>query len=97
MTTQPGCSRSAWRYLELYFTNPFVNAGKLTLNVNTSDHERNQWSTVTLRRHDRPHHGPGRCAKNDAEMGEGTTFVLSSSGHLQSLINPPPTNPKASS
>jgi len=28
-------------------------------------------------------------------MGEGTTFVLSNSGHLQSLINPP-TNPKAS-
>jgi polyhydroxyalkanoate synthase subunit PhaC len=28
-------------------------------------------------------------------MGEGTTFVLSNSGHLQSLLNPP-TNPKAS-
>src|SRR5258708_16166093 len=28
-------------------------------------------------------------------MGEGTTFVLSNSGHLQSLINPP-TKPKAS-
>ncbi|HWX33567.1 MAG TPA: hypothetical protein VNZ53_39835 [Steroidobacteraceae bacterium] len=28
-------------------------------------------------------------------MGERTTFVLSNSGHLQSLINPP-TNPKAS-
>ena len=28
-------------------------------------------------------------------MGEGTTFVLSNSGHLQSLINPP-TNPKTS-
>jgi polyhydroxyalkanoate synthase len=28
-------------------------------------------------------------------MGEGTTFVLSNSGHLQSLLNPP-TNQKAS-
>ena len=28
-------------------------------------------------------------------MGEGTTFVLSNSGHIQSLLNPP-TNPKAS-
>ena len=28
-------------------------------------------------------------------MGKGTTFVLSNSGHLQSLLNPP-TNPKAS-
>jgi polyhydroxyalkanoate synthase len=28
-------------------------------------------------------------------MGEGTTFVLSNSGHLQSLLNPP-SNPKAS-
>jgi polyhydroxyalkanoate synthase len=28
-------------------------------------------------------------------LGEGTTFVLSNSGHLQSLLNPP-TNPKAS-
>jgi polyhydroxyalkanoate synthase subunit PhaC len=73
-------------YLDLYFTNPFVNAGKLTLNGKTIDMSRIKADHIT------PWKGVHKTAQI---MGEETTFVLSNSGHLQSLLNPP-TNPKAS-
>jgi polyhydroxyalkanoate synthase len=82
-------------YLDLYFTNPFVNAGKLTLNGNTIDMSRtgvDSYVVAGMTDHITPWKGVHKTAQI---MGEGTTFVLSNSGHLQSLINPP-TNPKAS-
>lgn len=82
-------------YLDLYFTNPFVNAGKLTLNGKTIDMSRikaDSYVIAGLTDHITPWKGVHKTAQI---MGEGTTFVLSNSGHLQSLINPP-TNPKAS-
>jgi polyhydroxyalkanoate synthase len=82
-------------YLDLYFTNPFVNAGKLTLNGNTIDMSGTRvdsYVVAGMTDHITPWKGVHKTAQI---MGEGTTFVLSSSGHLQSLINPP-TNPKAS-
>jgi len=82
-------------YLDLYFTNPFVNAGKLTLNGNTIDMSRTGvdcYVVAGMTDHITPWKGVHKTAQI---MGEGTTFVLSNSGHLQSLINPP-TNPKAS-
>jgi polyhydroxyalkanoate synthase len=82
-------------YLDLYFTNPFVNAGKLTLNDKTIDMSKvkaNSYVVAGVTDHITPWKGVYKTAQI---MGEGTTFVLSNSGHLQSLLNPP-TNPKAS-
>jgi polyhydroxyalkanoate synthase len=82
-------------YLDLYFTNPFVNAGKLTLNDKAIDMSRTRVDSYVVAGttdHITPWKGVHKTAQI---MGEGTNFVLSNSGHLQSLINPP-TNPKAS-
>jgi polyhydroxyalkanoate synthase len=82
-------------YLDLYFTNPFVNTGKLTLNGKTVDMtgiKVDSYVVAGATDHITPWKGVHKTAQI---MGEGTTFVLSNSGHLQSLINPP-TNPKAS-
>jgi polyhydroxyalkanoate synthase len=82
-------------YLDLYFTNPFVNAGKLTLNGRTIDMgkvEADCYVVAGVTDHITPWKGVHRTAQI---MGPNTTFVLSNSGHLQSLLNPP-TNPKAS-
>jgi polyhydroxyalkanoate synthase len=82
-------------YLDLYFTNPFINAGKLTLNGTAIDMSRTKVDSYVIAGvtdHITPWKGVHKTAQI---MGEGTTFVLSNSGHLQSLINPP-TNPKAS-
>jgi poly[(R)-3-hydroxyalkanoate] polymerase subunit PhaC len=82
-------------YLDLYFTNPFVNAGKLTLNgkiVDMSKVKADSYVIAGVTDHITPWKGVYKTAQI---MGAGTTFVLSNSGHLQSLLNPP-TNPKAS-
>lgn len=82
-------------YLDLYFTNPFVNAGKLSLNGATIDMSKirvDSYVVAGVTDHITPWKGVHKTAQI---MGEGTTFVLSNSGHLQSLLNPP-TNPKAS-
>jgi len=82
-------------YLDLYFTNPFVNTGKLALNGKTIDMSRikvDSYVVAGITDHITPWKGVHKTAQI---MGEGTTFVLSNSGHLQSLLNPP-TNQKAS-
>jgi polyhydroxyalkanoate synthase subunit PhaC len=82
-------------YLDLYFTNPFVNDGKLMLNGRTIEMSKvraDSYVIAGVTDHITPWKGVHRTAQI---MGEGTTFVLSNSGHLQSLLNPP-TNPKAS-
>jgi polyhydroxyalkanoate synthase subunit PhaC len=82
-------------YLDLYFTNPFVNTGKLALNGHAVDMSRIKadcYVVAGATDHITPWKGVHKTAQI---MGEGTTFVLSNSGHLQSLINPP-TNAKAS-
>jgi polyhydroxyalkanoate synthase subunit PhaC len=82
-------------YLDLYFTNPFVNAGKLSLNGRTIDMSKIKadcYVVAGVTDHITPWKGVHRTAQI---MGAGTTFVLSNSGHLQSLLNPP-TNQKAS-
>src|ERR1700757_4091819 len=82
-------------YLDLYFTNPFVNAGKLTLNGKTIDMSRIKADSYVIAGVT-DHITPWKAVHKTAQiMGEGTTFVLSNSGHLQSLLNPP-SNPKAS-
>jgi polyhydroxyalkanoate synthase len=82
-------------YLDLYFTNPFVNAEKLALNgksIDMSKVKADSYVVAGVTDHITPWKGVYKTARI---MGEGTTFVLSNSGHLQSLLNPP-TNPKAS-
>jgi polyhydroxyalkanoate synthase subunit PhaC len=82
-------------YLDLYFTNPFVNSRKLSLNGIAIDMKRvNVDSYVVAGVTD--HITPWKSVYQTAKiMGEDTTFILSNSGHLQSLLNPPG-NPKAS-
>ena len=82
-------------YIDLYFTNPFVNSKKLSLNGTAIDMKRvNVDSYVIAGVTD--HITPWKSVYQTAKiMGKDTTFILSNSGHLQSLLNPP-SNPKAS-
>ena len=82
-------------YIDLYFTNPFVNSKKLSLNGTAIDMERvNVASYVIAGVTD--HITPWKSVYQTAKiMGKDTTFILSNSGHLQSLLNPPG-NTKAS-
>jgi polyhydroxyalkanoate synthase len=84
-------------YIDLYFTNPFVNAGKLALNGETVDMGRargtvDAYVVAGLTDHITPWKAVLKTARI---VGDDATFVLSNSGHLQSLLNPP-TNKKAS-
>jgi polyhydroxyalkanoate synthase subunit PhaC len=84
-------------FIDLYFTNPFVNAGKLTLNGKTVDMGRvagkvDAYVLAGVTDHITPWKAVFKTARI---FGENVTFVLSNSGHLQSLLNPP-TNKKAS-
>ncbi len=82
-------------YLDLYLTNPFVNPGKLILNGKAIDMSKikvDSYVIAGVTDHITPWKGVHRTAQI---MDDNTTFVLSNSGHLQSLLNPP-TNPKAS-
>ncbi len=82
-------------YVDMYFANPFVNANKLKLSGFDIDMRRvklDAYVVAGMTDHITPWKSVYRTAKI---YGDKTTFVLSNSGHLQSLINPP-TNPKAS-
>src|SRR5271156_16170 len=82
-------------YVDMYLTNPFVNANRLTLNgkiVDMRKIEADAYVVAGLTDHITPWKAVYRTARI---FGDKTTFVLSNSGHLQSLLNPP-TNPKAS-
>jgi polyhydroxyalkanoate synthase len=82
-------------YIDLYFTNPFVNPNKLTLNGAAIDMRRVKVDTYVVAGVT-DHITPWKAVYQTAKIyGDGSTFVLSNSGHLQSLLNPP-TNPKAS-
>jgi polyhydroxyalkanoate synthase subunit PhaC len=84
-------------YIDLYFTNPFVNAGKLSLNGRTVDMGaiRGKVETYVVAGLT-DHITPWKAVYKTARIfGDDATFVLSNSGHLQSLLNPP-TNKKAS-
>ena len=84
-------------YIDLYFTNPFVNPGSLSLNGQTVDMNKIKGrvdSYVVAGITD--HITPWKAVYKSARLvSDTTTFVLSNSGHLQSLLNPP-TNKKAS-
>jgi polyhydroxyalkanoate synthase len=82
-------------YVDMFSTNPFVNPNKLVLGGVAVDMQRvklDAYVVAGVTDHITPWKAVYRTAKI---FGDKTTFVLSSSGHLQSLLNPP-TNPKAS-
>jgi len=81
-------------FLDLINTNPYVNAGRLEvrgvpLDMGRVDIESYVVAGVT------DHITPWQGCYNTAKLyGARSTFVLSNSGHIQSLLNPPG-NPKA--
>jgi len=82
-------------YIDLYFTNPFVNPNRLKLNGGTIDMRRVKLDSYVVAGVT-DHITPWKAVYKTAKIyGDDATFVLSNSGHLQSLLNPP-TNPKAS-
>ncbi len=81
-------------FLDLIETNPYVNPGRLAVRGTPLDMRRvNMDSYVVAGVTD--HITPWQGCYNTAKLyGDRSTFVLSNSGHIQSLLNPPG-NPKA--
>ena len=81
-------------YLDLIFTNPFRNAGALSIAGTPIDMQRVKLDTYVVAGVT-DHITPWKSVYQTARiLGDETTFVLSNAGHLQSLLNPPG-NPKA--
>ena len=81
-------------FLDLIGTNPFVNAGTLTLRGTPLDMRQidlDSYVVAGVTDHITPWQG---CYNTAKLYGERSTFVLANSGHIQSLLNPPG-NPKA--
>ena len=81
-------------FLDLIDANPFVRPGLLRVRGTPLDMRRvelDAYVVAGLSDHITPWQGCYRTAKL---YGERTTFVLSNSGHIQSLLNPPG-NPKS--
>jgi polyhydroxyalkanoate synthase len=82
-------------YLDLFSTNPFRNAGALSISGTPIDMQRVKLDTYVAAGVT-DHITPWKSVYQTARiLGDETTFVLSNAGHLQSLLNPPG-NPKAS-
>lgn len=81
-------------YLDLIFTNPFINANAMTIAGTPIDMGKIKTDTYVIGG-TTDHITPWKAVYETARIyGPETTFVLSNSGHLQSLLNPPG-NPKA--
>ena len=81
-------------FLDLIDANPFVRPGLAARARHAARHAPSRPRQLRHRRPDRPHHALAGCYRTARLYGERTTFVLSNSGHIQSLLNPPG-NPKA--
>ncbi len=81
-------------YLDLIHANPFVNSGAMTIKGTPIDMKKVNHDTFVIAG-TTDHITPWKaCYQTSKIFGDKTTFVLSNSGHLQSLINPPG-NPKS--
>jgi polyhydroxyalkanoate synthase subunit PhaC len=81
-------------FLDLIDANPFVRPGVTRVRGTPIDMRRvdvESYVIAGLTDHITPWHG---CYRTARLYGERTTFVLSNSGHIQSLLNPPG-NPKS--
>lgn len=81
-------------FLDMIFTNPFLNPGELTVGGYEIDMTKVNYPTYVIAG-TTDHITPWKAVYETARLyGDDTTFILSNSGHLQSLLNPPG-NPKA--
>jgi polyhydroxyalkanoate synthase subunit PhaC len=81
-------------FLDLIDSDPFVNAGRLRVRgtpIDMSLVDMDSYVVAGVTDHITPWQG---CHNSAKLYGERSTFVLSNSGHIQSLLNPPG-NPKA--
>jgi polyhydroxyalkanoate synthase len=82
-------------FLDLIETNPFVKYGQLMMRGTPLDMRKIDMDSYIVGG-TTDHITPWQaCYKSARLFGERSTFVLSNSGHIQSLLNPPG-NPKAS-
>ena len=76
-------------YLDLITLNPFVEAGKMTIAGQVIDMKKVDLDTYIVGG-TTDHITPWKACYATARLfGKKSTFVLSNSGHLQSLLNPP--------
>lgn len=81
-------------FLDMIFSNPFLNPGKMVIGGHPIDMGKVNYPTYVIAG-TTDHITPWPAVYETARLyGEDTTFILSNSGHLQSLLNPPG-NPKA--
>ena len=78
----------------MIFTNPFLNPGVLSIGGHPIDMTKVKHDTYVIAG-TTDHITPWNAVYETAKLfGPKTTFILSNSGHLQSLLNPPG-NPKS--
>ena len=81
-------------FLDMIFTNPFMNPKTLSLNGHPVDMTKVKHDTMIIAG-TTDHITQWKAVYETARIfGEDTQFILSNSGHLQSLLNPPG-NPKS--
>lgn len=81
-------------FLDLIFTNPFVNGGRMSIGDVPIDLSKVKLDAYVIAG-TTDHITPWKAVYQTARLfGDKTSFILSNSGHLQSLLNPPG-NPKA--
>ncbi len=81
-------------FLDMIYTNPFLNPGAMVVGGHEIDMTKVNYDTYVIAG-TTDHITPWKAVYNTARLyGDNTTFILSNSGHLQSLLNPPG-NPKA--
>ncbi len=81
-------------FLDMIYTNPFLNPGEMVVGGEEIDMGKVNYPTYVIAG-TTDHITPWKAVYETARLyGDDTTFILSNSGHLQSLLNPPG-NPKA--
>ncbi len=81
-------------FLDMIFTNPFLNPGKMSIGGHAIDMTKVKYPTYVIAG-TTDHITPWKAVYETARLfGTKTEFILSNSGHLQSLLNPPG-NPKS--
>lgn len=81
-------------FLDMIYTNPFLNPGEMVVGGYPIDMTKVNYDTYVIAG-TTDHITPWKAVYETARLyGDDTTFILSNSGHLQSLLNPPG-NPKS--
>ncbi|WP_432817161.1 alpha/beta fold hydrolase [Sulfitobacter sp. JB4-11] len=81
-------------FLDMIYSNPFLNPGAMVVGGQPIDMTKVNYDTYVIAG-TTDHITPWKAVYETARLyGKNTTFILSNSGHLQSLLNPPG-NPKS--